>query len=65
MGGRAASLGLAERVREMAKLRRVPVFDAGGVVSPTDIDPVHIDADSHIVLGRALASWLQKLHEHA
>jgi len=43
----------------MARPRRVAVLDAGGVVSPCDIDPIHFDADSHIVLVRALASWVQ------
>jgi lysophospholipase L1-like esterase len=64
-GGRAASLGLAEHMAKVGAARGAAVFDAGQVVAGAVADPIHLAADSHIVLGRALASWLQKLHGNA
>jgi len=64
-GGRAASIGLSQAVETIAKTRGVAVFDAGAVVAGSASDPIHLDPDSHIVLGRAVAGWLQKIHENA
>jgi len=60
-GGYAKSLDLGDAIRHQAKMREVPVFDAGFVVKSSDIDPIHIDAESHRALGLAVAEWLQTL----
>ncbi|MEE9387966.1 MAG: SGNH/GDSL hydrolase family protein [Paracoccaceae bacterium] len=62
-GGRVASVGLADAVRVVAQHKGIAVFDAGTVVAGSANDPIHLDADSHIVLGRAVAAWLHKLNE--
>jgi len=59
IGGRRASLDLARSFREQARGRDLLVFDAGSVVAGAETDPIHLTANSHNVLGRALASWLQ------
>ncbi len=65
VGGRIASVGLAATVNDMSEKLDFVVFDAGDVVTGSQSDPIHLDADSHIVLGRALATWLQKINEHS
>ncbi|MGR3291705.1 MAG: GDSL-type esterase/lipase family protein [Paracoccaceae bacterium] len=64
-GGPVASAALAEAVELMAKSRNVLVFNANSVVAGSVEDPIHLYAASHVLLGQAVASWLQKLNEDA
>jgi len=61
LGGRAASLELAQVVHDMAEQLDVAVFEAGRVVAGSDLDPIHLDANAHVALGRAVAHWLAPL----
>ena len=47
--------GLAEAVRDMCSSLGCPVFDAGSVTTSSRIDGIHLDADQHVLLGKALA----------
>jgi lysophospholipase L1-like esterase len=51
----AKSIGLADAFAEMARDRGCAFFDAGSVTASSRVDGVHLDADQHLVLGRALA----------
>jgi len=54
-GGPAKSVGLAASQSEVAKALGCHFFDAGGVTSASRVDGVHLDADQHLTLGKALA----------
>lgn len=54
-GAREKSMGLADAFRQVAQDRRCDFFDAGGVVSTSAIDGVHLDAEQHQTLGIAMA----------
>ncbi len=64
-GGRTASLGLEKAVQKLSEPLDFKAFNAGSVVSGSVNDPIHLAADSHIVLGRAVAVWLQEMDEWA
>jgi lysophospholipase L1-like esterase len=49
------SVGLAKTYKQVTQELACHFFDAGQVVTTSLIDSVHLDADQHIVLGRALA----------
>ena len=48
--------GLADAYREMSSSVGCHFFDAGSVTPASRIDGVHLDADQHVVLGKALAA---------
>jgi lysophospholipase L1-like esterase len=48
-------LGLAEAFREACSPLACAVFDAASVTTTSRIDGIHLDADQHAVLGKALA----------
>ena len=48
-------VGLAQAYREVCSALNCHYFDAGTVTSSSRVDGVHLDADQHAVLGRALA----------
>ncbi len=54
-GAAGKSVGLAEAYRETAAQIGCPFFDAGSVTSASAVDGIHLDADQHLLLGRALA----------
>jgi lysophospholipase L1-like esterase len=54
-GGRERSAGVGEAFRRVAAELECAFFDAGEVVHVSAVDGVHLDADQHDVLGRALA----------
>src|SRR3954451_7840590 len=54
-GGAARSTGLAAAQREVAVALGCHFFDSGNVTSASHVDGVHLDADQHLALGRALA----------
>ena len=47
--------GLADAYREVSANLRCHFFDAGSVGVSSQTDGIHLDADQHLVLGRALA----------
>ena len=61
-GAAAKCVGLAEAFAGVARDHGCHFFDAATVVRTSSIDGVHLDADQHEVLGRALAGvvdqWL-------
>ena len=57
----AKSRELAIEFEQIADALEVHFFDAGSVVSCSDVDGFHIDAKSHATLGRALAHEVQSI----
>jgi lysophospholipase L1-like esterase len=55
------SLGLAEAYREVCLLLSCHYFDAGTVTPSSRVDGVHLDADQHSVLGKALSSIVEPI----
>jgi lysophospholipase L1-like esterase len=60
-GADAKSIGLAAAYRDVATTLACPFFDAGAVTSSSRVDGIHLDADQHAVLGRALADVVRPL----
>ena len=54
-GAAEKSAGLAAALASVARERRCPFFDAGEVTGSSVVDGIHLDADQHLVLGRAIA----------
>jgi lysophospholipase L1-like esterase len=54
-GAAEKSAGLAQAFREVCSLLECPVFDAGSVTTASPVDGIHLDADQHLLLGKALA----------
>ncbi|MEX0938115.1 MAG: SGNH/GDSL hydrolase family protein [Pirellulales bacterium] len=55
------SVGLAAAYEEVARERDCEFFDAGAVTKSSTVDGVHLDADQHDTLGRALAGVVASL----
>lgn len=53
-GAGEKSAGLAEAYRETAALLECDFFDAGTVTPASRVDGIHLDADQHLRLGRAM-----------
>jgi len=53
-GGDRKSAGLADAYRAAASELGCAFFDAGSVTSASRVDGIHLDAEQHAVLGRAL-----------
>ncbi|MFZ6654551.1 SGNH/GDSL hydrolase family protein [Undibacterium sp. TJN19] len=51
MGGEEKSDGLAEVYKDVAIANNCHFFDAGSVVTVSEYDGVHLDADQHLILG--------------
>ncbi|WP_342344710.1 GDSL-type esterase/lipase family protein [Vannielia litorea] len=49
---------LAPALRALAEMRGLDFFDAGAVISVSRVDGIHIEAEDHIALGKALAVHL-------
>jgi lysophospholipase L1-like esterase len=60
-GAPRKSAGLAEQLRMTAGLLDCHFFDAGTVTGSSHVDGIHLDADQHVVLGRALAGVVAPL----
>ncbi len=46
---------------DVAESRGVPFFDAAIVAKASSIDGLHMDADSHAALGKAVAAEVKKI----
>lgn len=55
--------GLAEAYRQVCGELGCHFFDAGGVITSSRIDGVHLDADQHQVLAQALAAKVAEILE--
>jgi len=60
-GALLKSAGLAEAYRATAAELGCHFFDAGTVTSASALDGIHLDADQHRILGKALADLLTSL----
>jgi lysophospholipase L1-like esterase len=61
IGAAPKAAGLAEAYREIAAELGCHFFDAGHVTSASVVDGIHLDADQHRVLGKALAGFVASL----
>lgn len=57
----AKSAGLADAFRAVAEELGCAFFDAGSVTPASRVDGIHLDADQHAILGRALATVVRPL----
>lgn len=55
-GAAKQSMGLAQAYRDIATQLHCHFFDAGSVTPSSRVDGIHLDADQHLRLGRALAT---------
>ena len=55
-GAEQKCVGLAAALEDVARARGCEFFDAGHVINVSAVDGVHLDADQHLVLGRALGT---------
>jgi lysophospholipase L1-like esterase len=53
-GGEKRAVGLAAALERVAAEEKCAFFDAGSVTPASVVDGVHLDADQHARLGRAL-----------
>jgi lysophospholipase L1-like esterase len=60
-GAPAKCRGLAEEYRRMATEVGCQLFDASTVTGVSVVDGIHLDADQHVLLGRALAAVVEQL----
>jgi lysophospholipase L1-like esterase len=57
----AKSVGLADAFRAVADELGCAFFDAASVTPASRVDGIHLDADQHATLGRALAEFVRPL----
>lgn len=60
-GAERKCLGLADAYRAVCEEANCPFFDAGGVISTSPVDGVHLDSGQHAVLGGELARLVGSL----
>jgi lysophospholipase L1-like esterase len=60
-GAAAKAAGLADAYRDIASEIGCHFFDAGSVTPASAVDGIHLDADQHVRLGRALAAFVAGL----
>lgn len=60
-GADQKSAGLAAAFAETADMLACPFFDAGSVTAASRIDGIHLDADQHQSIGKALAGTVSPL----
>ena len=60
-GGLEKSQGLAAAFSRVAAPYELPLLDAGAHIATSEIDGVHLDAEAHAALGRALAEAVRPL----
>ena len=53
--------GLAEAYAAVSQSFKCAFFDAGSVINSSQIDGVHLDAAQHLILGKAIASQVNRL----
>ncbi|MBI1878041.1 MAG: SGNH/GDSL hydrolase family protein [Chloroflexi bacterium] len=60
-GGDTKCAGLAEAYREVTTMLGCHFFDAGTVISVSERDGIHLDAEQHLKLGQSLTQIVQSL----
>jgi len=60
-GGEKRAVGLAAAIKRVCAEERCAFFDAGTVTPASRVDGVHLDADQHARLGRALVPVVEAL----
>jgi len=55
------AVGLTTAIEQVAAENGCPFYDAGNVVTTSRVDGVHLDADQHLELGKALAGKVAEL----
>ena len=60
-GGQAKCVGLFAAYRLVCEEVGCHFFDAGGVITSSNVDGVHLDLEQHLALGRALADVVKPL----
>jgi lysophospholipase L1-like esterase len=60
-GGEIKCAGLAEAFRKVCDELDCHFFDAGAVITSSDVDGVHLDAEQHLTLGNALSQIVAPL----
>ena len=59
-GAAPKSARVAKHLKEIARRRRVSFFDAGSVIEVDRVDGIHLSAESHRILGKALAAEVRQ-----
>lgn len=59
-GGEAKSQGLGARIARSAQRVNVPFLDAGAVVTVSEVDGIHYDADQQALLAQAIADAVRR-----
>jgi lysophospholipase L1-like esterase len=62
-GGEHKCVGLAEAYRQVCVDMGCHYFDAATVTTSSPVDGVHLDADQHLILGKALSHVVEALLE--
>jgi lysophospholipase L1-like esterase len=60
-GAEHKCIGLAQAYHEICATLDCPCFDAASVTTSSRVDGIHLDADQHAALGRALVTPVSKL----
>ena len=63
VGAEEKAVGLAREMRNVAATKEVHFFDAATVTSTSPVDGVHLDAEQHFALGRALVDVVDQILE--
>jgi lysophospholipase L1-like esterase len=61
IGAESKAVGLADAYRDVCAALDCPFFDAGTVTATSRVDGVHLDADQHMTLGRAMVDVVRLL----
>jgi lysophospholipase L1-like esterase len=64
LGSEGRCVGLADAYSDVARSHACIVFDAGTVTTTSRQDGIHLDADQHMVLGKAIADIVQRTLEN-
>ncbi len=60
-GGERKCIGLADAYRKVCQEINCNFFDAGSVISSSNVDGVHLDLEQHLALGNALSRVVEPL----
>jgi hypothetical protein len=60
-GGERKCAGLADAYRKVCEEVDCHFFDAGSVITASNVDGVHIDLEQHLVLGKAICEVVKPL----
>jgi lysophospholipase L1-like esterase len=61
VGGEHKCVGLAAMYQELAVALNCAFVDAGKITPASRVDGIHLDADQHLVLGKAMADTVTRL----